>query len=68
MLREGQVARGDAVELAGRDDHEVTVADIATLYARDIGNVDLIRRAVAVPALPESWKEYFRERLFEPDA
>ena len=68
VLREGRVARGDAIELAGRDDHDVTVADIATLYARDMDDVDLIRRAVAVPALPESWKGYFRERLFEPDA
>jgi len=24
--------------------------------------------AVEVPALPESWKEYFRDRLFDPDA
>jgi len=52
----------------GRDDHGVTVADIANLYARDKDNQDLLRRAVEVPALPESWKEYFRDRLFDPDA
>jgi MOSC domain-containing protein YiiM len=68
VLREGEVTRGDPIEFAGRDDHGVTVADIAALYARDMDNEDLLRRAVAVPALPESWKEYFRERLFEPDA
>ena len=68
VLRQGQVARGNPIEVAGRDDHGVTVADIASLYARDMDNEDLLRRAVAVPALPESWKEYFRERLFEPDA
>lgn len=68
VLREGVVARGNPIEVTGRDDHGVTVADIATLYARDMDNVDLIRKAVQVPALPESWKEYFRERLFEPDA
>jgi MOSC domain-containing protein YiiM len=68
VLREGEVARGNPVEFAGRDEHGVTVADIASLYARDMDNADLLRRAVAVPALPESWKEYFRERLFEPDA
>jgi len=68
VLREGEVARGNPIEFAGRDDHGVTVADIASLYARDIDNEDLIRRAVAVPALPASWKEYFRDRLFEPDA
>jgi len=68
VLREGDVAAGQPIELAGRDDHGVTVADIASLYARDMDNEDLLRRAMAVPALPESWKEYFRERLFEPDA
>jgi len=44
------------------------VADIAALYARDMDNEDLLRRAVEVPALPESWRAYFRKRLFEPDA
>ena len=68
VLREGEVARGNPIEFTGRDDHGVTVADIASLYARDMDNEDLLRRAVQVPALPESWKEYFRERLFEPDA
>lgn len=68
VLREGEVARGNPIEFAGRDDHGVTVADIASLYGRDMDNADLLRRAVEVPALPESWKEYFRERLFEPDA
>jgi hypothetical protein len=26
-------------------------------------DVESLRRALQVPALPESWKEYFRERL-----
>jgi MOSC domain-containing protein YiiM len=68
VLREGEVAAGDPIERVGRDDHGVTVADIASLYARDKDNQDLLRRAVEVPALPEGWKDYFRERLFDPDA
>ena len=68
VVREGEVAAGDPIERMGRDDHGVTVADIANLYARDKDNQDLLRRAVEVPALPESWKEYFRDRLFDPDA
>jgi MOSC domain-containing protein YiiM len=68
VLREGELARGDLMEFTGRDDHGVTVADIAALYASDTENEDLLRRAVEVPALPESWKDYFRKRLFEPDA
>ena len=68
VVREGEVARGNSLELVGRDEHGVTVADIASLYARDRDNDDLLRRAVDVPALPESWKGYLRKRLFEPDA
>jgi MOSC domain-containing protein YiiM len=63
VVREGEVARGDSIEIVGRDEHGVTVADIASLYARDTDNDDLLRRAVDVPALPESWKEYLRKRL-----
>ena len=65
---EGEVARGNPIEFAGRDDQGVTVADIAALYARDMDNEDLLRRAIDVPALPETWKSYFRERLFDPDS
>ena len=68
VLREGEVARGNPIEFAGRDDHGVSVADIAALYARDTDNEDLLRRIVEVPALPESGRGYFRKRLFEPDA
>ena len=67
VLREGEVATGNSIEFVGRDEHGVTVADIASLYARDQDNEDLLRRAVDVPALPESWKGYLRKRLFEPD-
>jgi MOSC domain-containing protein YiiM len=67
VVREGDVARGNSLEFVGRDEHGVTVADIASLYARDRDNEDLLRRAVDVPALPESWKGYFKKRLFEPD-
>ena len=67
VIREGEVASGNSIEFVGRDEHGVTVADIASLYARDRDNEDLLRRAVDVPALPESWKIYLRKRLFEPD-
>src|SRR5207245_4471672 len=55
VLREGEVVRGDPIEFTRRDDHGVTVADIAALYAHDIENEALLRRAAELPALPESW-------------
>ena len=68
VLREGEAAAGDTIELTARGDHDVTVADIAALYTRDADNQVLLRRAVDLPALPESWRDYFRKRLWEPDA
>ena len=63
VRREGEVGAGDEVELVGRDEHNVTVADVLRLYVRDGGDVETLRRAVAVEALPESWRGHFRQRL-----
>lgn len=63
VLREGEVGAGDSVELIERDSRGVTVADITRLYARDKTDAVAMRRAAAVEALPESWREYFAEQL-----
>ena len=67
VVREGDVAAGDAVDLLAQDDNRITVADVVGLYTADAANQDLLRRATKLSALPESWREYFRERLWEPD-
>ena len=64
--REGDVGAGDSITLVGRDPHGVRVADITRLYvaktfSRD--DVEVVRRALQVAALPESWKAHFRDRL-----
>jgi len=63
VRREGEVEAGDSIELLARDEHNVTVADITRLYARDRDDVETMRRAVEVEALPDGWRDYFRERL-----
>ena len=68
VRREGEVGAGDEIELIGRDEHNVTVADILRLYARDKDDVETLRRAVAVEALPESWRERFRNQLAKATA
>jgi MOSC domain-containing protein YiiM len=68
VLCEGEVGGGDSIEFTVRDPHEVTVADIAALYGHDADNQTLLQRAVDLPALPASWRDYFRKRLWEPDA
>jgi MOSC domain-containing protein YiiM len=68
VTREGELGAGDAFELLAKGDGGVTVADIVELYAADAANQDLLRKATQLSALPESWREYLRERLWEPDA
>ena len=67
VLREGDVAAGDAFDLVAQDDNHVTVADVVGLYTADAANQELLRRASELSALPETWRQYFRERLWEPD-
>jgi MOSC domain-containing protein YiiM len=68
VSREGELEAGDPVAILSRDPHAVLVTDIVRLYAADKGNQALLRRVTELPALPEDWREYFRRRLWEPDA
>jgi MOSC domain-containing protein YiiM len=68
VVQEGEVGAGDSIELLIRDDNAVTVADIVQLYTADAANQDLLARVSELAALPESWRGYFRKRLWKPDA
>src|SRR5437868_14554229 len=68
VTTEGEVGAGDSIELIARADEGLTVADVVNLYTVDAKNQDLLRRATQSSRLPESWKDYFRKRLWEPDA
>jgi MOSC domain-containing protein YiiM len=65
---EGEVAAGDVIEPIERVDEGLTVADVVRLYAVDAENQELLRRATHTSRLPDSWKDYFRKRLWDPDA
>jgi MOSC domain-containing protein YiiM len=67
VVREGEVAEGDSIEAIERDKHNVTVADVVNLYREHGGNEDLLGRVSELPSLPNSWREYFRRRLLNPD-
>ena len=60
--REGEIGAGDSITRIARDEHDVTVADITRLYINDKTDSPMLRRAVELEALPEDWREYFRER------
>src|SRR5262245_9097727 len=66
--REGEVGAGDVIERFARDETRLTVTDVVALYAADSENQPLLARATDHPSLPAAWREYFRKRLWEPDA
>jgi MOSC domain-containing protein YiiM len=63
VMREGMVGAGDAMELIGHEQQEISVADITRLYAFERDDAKTMRRTIGVEALPESWKGYFRHQL-----
>jgi MOSC domain-containing protein YiiM len=66
VRQEGEVGAGDEIKVMTRDPNLVRVSEITRLYIAkryDTDDVISVRRALQVAALPESWKEYFRERL-----
>ena len=68
VIREGEVENGDAIEFTEKQETGVTITDIVNLYSIDSENQELLRRATEVLALPQSWKDYFRKRLWDADA
>jgi MOSC domain-containing protein YiiM len=63
VLQEGEVGAGDQIEMVERGKEAVRVNDITRLFSRDKQNAALLRRAIETEALPESWKEHFRQQL-----
>src|SRR2546423_8032477 len=66
VTREGEVGAGDEIRAIARDPEAIPVSEntrlyIAKRYGGDEGTSE--PRALRVAALPETWKEYFRERL-----
>jgi MOSC domain-containing protein YiiM len=63
VLREGEVAAGDPIELVASQQDRVSVAEIARLYTDDAADQQLLRRASELPGLPDAWRDHFRARL-----
>lgn len=68
VVREGQVTAGDPIAVVPSEEDRVRVSDIVALYGTDCDNQDLLRRVSNLSALPRSWRDYFRKRVWDPDA
>jgi MOSC domain-containing protein YiiM len=65
VLRAGDVATGDAIEFSPQPEPSLTITELVGLYAGDLDDPALLRRAAALPALPLGWRNYFLRRLAE---
>ena len=63
VAQEGEVDRGDPIELIARDKNSLTIADIIRVYAFEKNDRQSLRRAAELEALPDSWRRYFQEQL-----
>jgi MOSC domain-containing protein YiiM len=63
VLKEGELTTGDPIELVPTDWSAIGVTDVVTLYTSKEAGGELLQRALATPALPSSWRDYFQARL-----
>lgn len=61
--QEGQMAAGDSFEIIHRAPEAVTIEEMNRLFVKDKYNRSLLEKAIATPAIPQKWREYFSERL-----
>ncbi|HEX6820662.1 MAG TPA: MOSC domain-containing protein [Candidatus Sulfotelmatobacter sp.] len=64
--QEGLVAAGDSFEFLSREPKGISIAEMNRLFAEDKYNPGLLENAIATPALPEDWRDYFRKRQSGP--
>ena len=66
VKKAGEVGAGDEITVIARDPERISIADFNRLYvAKDYDRDDIstMERLMRIAALPEDWKEHFRERL-----
>ena len=63
VLKEGEVAKGDSIELITKDPNLITISDIVRVYSVEREDRRTMLRAVKVDALPKGWKQYFLQQI-----
>jgi MOSC domain-containing protein YiiM len=60
IVVEGEVGAGDAIRVAERPDHDLTIRDVFRIYTSDRDEAD---RLLAVPRMSESWRRWAHDLL-----
>ena len=65
VLEEGAVEAGDTIQLVSSEPQRVRIADLAQIFTGAVTDRTLIRRALAIPSLVESWRNTLIEMEFQ---
>lgn len=63
VIQEGEIEATDEIQLIKRDKNNVTVKDIVRLYVDDKEDVETMQRTIRIKALPEGWRDHFRQQI-----
>jgi MOSC domain-containing protein YiiM len=63
VVEEGMVEAGDHLERVVEHPARLRVADVTRLYTTERTNEELMRKAIAVAALPDKWRIFFEHQL-----
>ena len=66
VTKPGEVGAGDELRLLSRDPQQISIADFNHLYlakTHSREDAETIARLMKIPALPQDWKDYFREQM-----
>jgi MOSC domain-containing protein YiiM/ferredoxin-NADP reductase len=63
VVTEGEIAAGDQVLLVERAKDSLPVSEVTRLYAHDKNDLEGLQRMVGVAALPEDWRDFFKEQI-----
>ena len=67
VAHQGEVQAGDPIVALSRDPREFKVTEVLRLLTRDREDVEGLRRAVELDALPAGWRTHFEKRLSSLD-
>jgi MOSC domain-containing protein YiiM len=65
VVREGEVATGDSIELFHRHENSIKVSDAVLLHTAEKANRVLLQRTIDTDALSEAWRA-IRRKLAGP--
>lgn len=63
VLKEGKASVGDSMILKEKANNSLSLVDLFSFFTHQIDNVEMIRKAIAIPELAEAWRKSLKKLL-----